>query len=205
MPVDELPASDDLNDQIGRAEKELLKAKATYSLRNQIIENVFMTDPILKAVHSGEQATAMERYEFRQYAGYHADEIRMLSTLINRRDVLSMAHTNVSSDLKSTLDSLLEAETENRIAMKKNQDLASTLLSLAEESKADNRDEFISPEHKRQHADLEEEIKVARSKWIILKSVVSAIIVGSGVDWARDEGLRELVVDEGDGEPVPDV
>lgn len=116
-----------------------------------------------------------------------------------------MAHTNLSSNLKSTLDSLLEAETESRIAMNKNQELASSLLSLAEESKVEERDEASNPELKRQLEDLEGEMKVGRSKWTILKSVISAVIVGSGVDWARDERLRELVTDDGEGEPVLDV
>lgn len=128
----------------------------------------------------------------------------MLSTLIDRRDVLSTAHTNISSDLKSTLDSLLEAQTENRNAMRKNQGLASILLSLAEESKDGDRDEITDPELKRQLEDLDGEIGVGKSKWIILKSVISAVVVGSGVDWARDERLRELVVDDGDGEPIMD-
>jgi len=128
-----------------------------------------------------------------------------LSTLISCRDVLSMAHTNLSSNLKSTLDSLLEAETENRIAMKKNQELASSLLSLAEESEVEERDETSNPELKRQLEDLEGEIQVGKSKWTILKNVISAVIVGSGVDWARDERLRELVTDDGEGEPVLDV
>ena len=127
---------------------------------------------------------------------------RMLSTLINRRDVLSMAHTNISSDLKSTLDSLLEAETENRVAMRKNQELASSLLSLVEDAKAEGNDDIVNPELKRQLEELEGENDVGKSKWMILKSVISAVVVGSGVDWARDDRLRQLVVDDGDGEPV---
>lgn len=61
VSVDEVSESAELDDQVRRAENELLKAKATYSLRNQIIENVLMTDPNLKAVHSGPEATHTER------------------------------------------------------------------------------------------------------------------------------------------------
>lgn len=89
--------------------------------------------------------------------------------------------------------------------MKKNQELASSLLSLAEESEVEERDETSNPELKRQLEDLEGEIQVGKSKWTILKNVISAVIVGSGVDWARDERLRELVTDDGEGEPVLDV
>ena len=43
------------------AEKECLEARAAYLLRNSVVENVLVTDPILKAVHSGANATPVER------------------------------------------------------------------------------------------------------------------------------------------------
>ena len=44
------------------AEKECLEARATYSLKQSVVEDVLMVDPILKAVHSGLKATPTERY-----------------------------------------------------------------------------------------------------------------------------------------------
>ncbi len=43
------------------AEKDCLEARAAYILRDSIVENVLVTDPILKAVHSGINATIAER------------------------------------------------------------------------------------------------------------------------------------------------
>jgi len=37
---------------------------------------------------------------------------------------------------------------------------------------------------------------MAKKRWRIMKSVVAAIIAGSGVDWARNNDLRNLVLDE---------
>lgn len=74
VTIDKTSESDDLDVQVRQAENELLKAKATYSLRNQIIENVLLTDPILKAVHSGQQGTAAERYEVRRSDGHDTDD-----------------------------------------------------------------------------------------------------------------------------------
>ncbi|MCJ1361128.1 hypothetical protein MMC16_000225, partial [Acarospora aff. strigata] len=51
----------ELHNQLGTAQEELLKAKAAYSLKRQITENVLMTDPIIKAVHSGTEAAFAER------------------------------------------------------------------------------------------------------------------------------------------------
>ena len=44
------------------AEKECLEARATYSLRQSVVEDVLIVDPVLKAVHSGLKATPTERY-----------------------------------------------------------------------------------------------------------------------------------------------
>lgn len=43
---------------------------------------------------------------------------------------------------------------------------------------------------------LKAESKREKAKWETIKSVVSATIVASGVDWARDEDLQRLVLDE---------
>jgi hypothetical protein len=43
---------------------------------------------------------------------------------------------------------------------------------------------------------LEAKSRAERQKWEMVKSVVSATIVASGVDWARDDDLRRLVMDE---------
>lgn len=44
------------------AEKECLEARATYSLKQSVVEDVLIVDPVLKAVHSGLIATPTERY-----------------------------------------------------------------------------------------------------------------------------------------------
>ena len=43
------------------AERQHLEARAAYSLSDHIIKNVLQVDPLLKAIHSGENASPMER------------------------------------------------------------------------------------------------------------------------------------------------
>jgi len=52
---------DGLDEQLRLAEREALEARAGYMLRNKIIENVLVADPILQAVHTGSRATSAER------------------------------------------------------------------------------------------------------------------------------------------------
>ena len=57
-------SNDNLSDQLKRAEREYLESRSAYLLKRSILESILVTDPILKAVHSGANATPAERYRF---------------------------------------------------------------------------------------------------------------------------------------------
>lgn len=48
-------------EQLAIAERELLEARSTYTVRRKAVRTILMTDPILKAVHL-KAATPAERY-----------------------------------------------------------------------------------------------------------------------------------------------
>ena len=58
--IDDEPAEVSDKD-IKTAQHELLKAKALYQVRNNIVESVLVTNPILKAVHAGDNAAVVEQ------------------------------------------------------------------------------------------------------------------------------------------------
>ncbi|KAI9813719.1 MAG: hypothetical protein M1832_006092 [Thelocarpon impressellum] len=178
------PPAGEPDERVAAAERELLEAKAGYSLRNNVIEGVLVTDPTLRAVHSGSKATGAER---------------ALLPRIQRRDVLSTTHTNLSASQASTLAALTTAETEHVMASRRNAESTQTLLRLAEETRThveDVREQRV----RAQLGELEREVKIRRSRQRVMKSIVSAVVAGSGVDWARDERLRELVMDDEEGD-----
>jgi len=39
-------------------------------------------------------------------------------------------------------------------------------------------------------------VKRAKSEWRVMKGLIGGIIVGSGVDWAADQELIEIVAEE---------
>lgn len=51
----------DVEEQLSVAERELLEARATFTVRRKATESILMTDPILKAVHL-KAASPAERY-----------------------------------------------------------------------------------------------------------------------------------------------
>ncbi|KAL4978226.1 centromere protein H (CENP-H)-domain-containing protein [Aspergillus desertorum] len=182
LTIQELePISTNNAEELATAERELLDARATYTVRQKAVSTVLITDPILKAVHLKGTSPA-ERALFR---------------LVNRRDFLSLAQENLAEAQASTLKKLSSLEVENLQLHRQNRELAQELLELTEDDES-WREHLDDSDLKQQLANLEAEHKQSKARWEIMKSVTSAIIVGSGVNWAEDEGLTALVLDESD-------
>ncbi len=124
-----------------------------------------------------------------------ADLSRLLFPLLSRRDVLSLVNENLANRVAATQESLSSAEVENRKVTRKNQELVQVLLELTNKAEA-QREDIGDGELKDRLEALERENKSRRARWRTLKDVVGSVIVGSGVDWARNEELCSLVMDE---------
>lgn len=78
---------------------------------------------------------------------------------------------------------------------KRNTELAATMTALAEEANAQKKGDIQDPALRQEVAELEESLRTSRQRWRIMKNTASAVVAGSGVDWSRDETLRELVME----------
>ncbi|KAI9887331.1 MAG: hypothetical protein M1823_000847 [Watsoniomyces obsoletus] len=178
-------SSQSVEEQIREAERQVLVAKAAYSIRNKAIDAVITTDPILKAAHASDDATSVDR---------------MLAAGIDSRNELSVEHCKLSDQLSTLTQSLTTTEIQNVEVMRRNADLAQELLRLAESKKRRAQVHLEDPMMQSQVDELKDEVRSSRHKWRIIKSVVSAMVAGSGVDWANDDELRELVLDDEEDE-----
>ena len=100
--------------------------------------------------------------------------------------------------LASTNKSLSVAEQNNIVANQKNRELAQTMLALAEEMKAQSVQDIEDPQLRQRVDAVDKELKDSRRRVRTLKGILSAMIVGSGINWAADEGLTELVMEDED-------
>jgi hypothetical protein len=116
--------------------------------------------------------------------------------LIGESDIVSMFHGSLTAKLASTTRALSDAERANIAANKKNSVLSQTLLALAEDLKAQQPEDIDNPRLRDQVKAVEREVKELRRKTKTLKGLVSGTIVGSGINWADDELLCELVLDD---------
>jgi hypothetical protein len=121
-----------------------------------------------------------------------------LHPLIDRRDILSIAQANLSSSLQSTLRDKTVAEVDNLRTLEQNRELTASLHVLTTELQARQDSVLANSSLSAQLDQAREDQAIARKRWRIMKTVVSAIIAGSGVDWARNGALRDLALDEED-------
>lgn len=122
---------------------------------------------------------------------------RALLCLVNRRDVLALAHENLAAAHDFVMRQLSEIEVKNLQINRDNQELVRQLLELTKEDSS-WRKKLEDPELLAQLDGLETDLKTRKAQWETMKSIASAIVVGSGLDWADDDMLRALVLDESD-------
>lgn len=124
---------------------------------------------------------------------------RSLHPLIDKRDVLSIAHANLASRLTTIMNDLTIVEAQNIVSSRKNRASTATLLDLTASLQTERAEDVSNPNLRSQLQLLKEETKTSKARWRIMKSVTAAVIVGSGIDWSRNNDLRELVLDDEDG------
>ncbi|KAI1352219.1 centromere protein H (CENP-H)-domain-containing protein [Xylaria sp. FL0043] len=163
------------------AQQELLESRAKYLLRNEVVASVVSVNPILQAVHNGTNASPIERD---------------LLPLITDRDTTSSTLASQNTERHSLLSDLADVESRSLRLSRENVVLAQRLLDLAKETEQ-GKAELLSgdSEYAAEIAALEAEVKNSRQRWRVLKGTASAIVAGSGVDWAGDAELRDMVLD----------
>lgn len=123
---------------------------------------------------------------------------RRLQPLIIENDTVAMVHGHLASNLASSTRALVAAEQANIIANQKNRELSKTMLVLAEALKSQSAEDIEEPRLREQIRSVERELKNSRKRMKTLKGIISAMIVGSGINWAADESLTELVMEDED-------
>lgn len=109
-----------------------------------------------------------------------------------------MTLAKLSSQALSAENELMRVESEHIVTAQKNVGLATGMLARADTVKAHQKEDIKDPKLRAKLDELEAAMRASRQRWRILKGTASATIAGSGVDWARDAQLLEMVMDDDD-------
>lgn len=122
---------------------------------------------------------------------------------MEQRDQSSSTLSQQSTDLRALLDGIMDVESESLRLGRENVDLASQLLDLAAQADRNKADAVnTDPEWAAEISRLEDQVKLSRQRRRVLKETASAVVMGSGVDWARDAELRDIVLDPEDNDKI---
>ncbi|KOS18492.1 hypothetical protein ESCO_000900 [Escovopsis weberi] len=171
---------EDDGEELAAAQNALLDARARYNLRKDAIEAVMMATPVLKAVHNSTQASAAEHD---------------LLPLVQKRDETAIAVAASAAEVAALREDMTRAQVETIRVAGENTSLAAQLLALAARTAQEGAGRMDDPEAREELEALERDVRDSRRRWRVMKGVASGIIAGSGVDWAADDGLREIVLD----------
>jgi HD superfamily phosphohydrolase YqeK len=118
--------------------------------------------------------------------------------LITENDTIAMIHGRLASNLTFSTHALGAAEQANTIANQKNRGVSKTMLALAEAMSSQSAKDIEDPRLREQIEAVEKDLKESRRRMKTLKGILSAMIVESGINWAADESLTDLVMDDED-------
>ncbi|KFY18378.1 hypothetical protein V493_08668 [Pseudogymnoascus sp. VKM F-4281 (FW-2241)] len=175
-------SAENVTDEDLQAEQQaLLEAKARYALKRSIAESILVANPILKAVHAGSNASPIERD---------------LLPLIQQRDDVSTELAATAAQVLAAREALTAVEAERVVLSRSNTELTGRMVGLAEQVEVQKKGDITDPELRGRIEEMEREVRKSRQRWRLMKGVASGVVAGSGIDWARDEKLRALVLEE---------
>jgi hypothetical protein len=152
-------------------EEDLIQARSSRLLVEAITSTVLSAVPIIKSVHPDISASPLE-----------------LAALLSRRDKLAEVYGHLSTRLAAGHEEIVAVLRQVEKVRGENRELAEKVLAAVKTRKREvERDEEV-----------ERELREACKNWEVARNVAVALVTGSGVDWARDQELRELVLLCGD-------
>ncbi|KAK8220903.1 hypothetical protein IWZ01DRAFT_22841 [Phyllosticta capitalensis] len=215
-------------DALLAAQRDALDSRATYLLRNRITDQVITTDPIIKAVHATNTTATtspnplapvnprlLPLIHTRDVLSLsHAQLTTALGATATELANASAAVTAANSRNRALAATLLELTAQKSKKGRGAGSVREYLDGLEQHPKTggegddDDAMQGIETAHaipdalKDELEAAEREMRDARRRWRVMKGVAAGVVVGSGVDWAEDEGLRGLVMGADDDEEL---
>jgi hypothetical protein len=178
-----------LQADIKQAEQEALEARAHYTLRSRILTQTLIAHPLLKAIHTDNSTDA---------STIQLPLMADVKRAVHTRDVLSMIHGEMSTQLSRFDARATAAERDIKFLNVQNAELAQKMVGIAEAVRAPRTEDVEDDGMRTRLEKADEEVVSARKRWRVLKSLTAGVVVGSGVNWDGDEEVVDLVLDDED-------
>lgn len=172
---------DQLNERILKLQQELLGESTNHSLKELALKRLQLSDTLLQTLFPAASAS--------QAATEHKDRFRDLTSRQSELVSEVIGHHQVCQRVQGELDSVRKECLEIK---KRNREVMTELLQKTEEKRRE-----ASHHDNEKHQQVQGEINRILSHIQIGRNILQGLIVGSGVNWAADDDLRELMLNLG--------
>ena len=121
-----------------------------------------------------------------------------MSASIQQRDAAATKTAVLCSDLHVARSRLAELEVKSLQVSHQNVKPAAEVLRLAGRTPERTARSVEAGPFGHEIGMLEGQVKSSHQRWRVMKGAASAIVAGGGIEWARDERLKDLVLDPPD-------
>lgn len=80
--------------------------------------------------------------------------------------------------------------------MERNRELASTLIKLTDQIRLQQLNALNDSNLIDRLEKLKSDTEIGKRRWRVMKSLMAGTVVGSGINWASDNKLKTLVLDD---------
>ena len=119
---------------------------------------------------------------------------------MQRRDDASIAVAKHATDMGNVREALNNAQSQAFRVSRANVELTSELLRVVDQVKQRKQTTSSDPKTRRRLGEAERDLKTSRHRWKVVKGLVSGVVVGSGVNWAKDQELMDMVLEPPENE-----
>ncbi|XP_022086917.1 centromere protein H-like [Acanthaster planci] len=170
-----------LDERILKFQKELLKESTVHSLKELALRRLQLSDTLLQILFptspSG-SAASQQRDKFRDLTSKQSE---LVSEVIGHHKVCQRVQDELDSVQKECVD-----------LKKRNRDIMAELLQTNKE-----KNQQASNYDNEKHRQVQGEIQRTMSHIQIGRNILQGLILGSGVNWAEDGHLKELMLSLG--------
>lgn len=114
---------------------------------------------------------------------------------MERRDTSSIKVAQEAARSTRLWDDSTKVQADTLRASRDNVRLAAELFTLTEEAERKKMGRKDDSRTQDELEKLEREVKSSRQRWRVVKGVAAGVIAGSGIDWAGNDELRDIVLD----------
>ncbi|XP_033109526.1 uncharacterized protein LOC117110811 [Anneissia japonica] len=172
----------DVSHRIVELQKELLNVTSSKSLKDLVLERMQCSDALLNILFPRETPSSEVKHR-QKYLDLVEQQNKLVTEILGHQKAIQ----RTQKELDTVRQEAMEVKRDNR-----------ELMSMYQRIKSENEKKRMKNSRQKEEESIQKELDNISSKIIIAQHVLQALIIGSGVNWAKDKQLQQLLLSLGE-------